>query len=215
VQPTPPGWYLDPYGRPQLWRWFTGRVFTDYVSADPRIPPPTPLPELAPDQDGRVHGGGLSFPVLPEPWRPAPAYLDAEEEVGQQLVVAPSGRGPYVACVFISALPSTFGYAGPEDLPAAGLACADELLRTYYPHEHPTARETFAHTVDGHPAWRTEVALDIDDEHLPFSREDALVVVVDRGDGTAGLLYASLPVVEPVPSVAEVLAQLGGSSETA
>ena len=208
MQPTPPGWYLDPYGRPQLWRWFTGRVFTDHVSADPRVPPPTPIPVLAPDEDDRVHGGGLSFPVLPEPWRPAPPYLDADDEVGQELVVAPSGRGPYVACVFLAALPARFPYAGPDDLATVGPALTDELLRTYYPHEHPTAREELTADVDGRPAWRAEVELAIDDVLLPFEREDALVVVVDRGDGTAGMTYASLPGVPPVPSVADVLDRL-------
>jgi hypothetical protein len=208
VQPTAPGWYLDPFGRPQLWRWFTGRVYTDFVSADPRVPSPTPPPSLDPDEQGRVHGGGLTFPVLPEPWRPAPPYLDASDEVGQELVVAPSGRGPYVACIFLADLPAKFEYAGPTDLERAGSSCADELLVTYYPHEHPTVRETYTDPIDGRPAWRNEVRLDIDDEHLPFAREDALIIVVDRGDGTAGLLYASLPVIDPVPSVAEVLAQL-------
>jgi len=205
VQPTAPGWYLDPYGRPQLWRWFTGRVYTDFVSADPRVPSPTPPLRLEPDADGRVHGGGLSFPALSEPWRAAPPYLDADDEVGQELVVAPSGRGPYVACVFLAALPERFGYDGPDDLAAAGQACADELLLTYYPHEHPTERRTVIEEIDGHPAWRTEVVLEIDDEHLPFDREDALVVLVGLGDGNAGLLYASLPAVEQVPSIAEVL----------
>jgi len=212
VQPTPPGWYLDPYGRPQLWRWFTGRVYTDFVSADPRVPAPTPPSALDPDENGLVHGGGLTFPVLPEPWRPAPPYLDAADEVGQELVVAPSGRGPYVACVFLAALPEKYRYAGPADLEAAGSACAEDLLRTYYPHEHPTAREPFTEPIGGRAAWRTEVGLDIDDELLPFAREEALIVVVDRGDGTAGLLYASLPVVEPVPRAAEVLARLGVDS---
>lgn len=214
MQPTPPGWYLDPYGRPQLWRWFTGRVFTDYVSADPRIPSPTGPPVLTADDDGRMRGGGLSFPVLPAPWRPAPAYLDAADEVGQELVVAPSGRGPYVACVFLAALPDRFDYSGPADLVTAGTACTDELLITYYPHEHPTARNGSAFEVDDHAAWRCEVALAIDDELLPFAREDALVVLVDRGDGTAGLLYASLPVVDPVPSLVEVLADLGTVAPT-
>ena len=208
MQPTAPGWYLDPYGRPQLWRWFTGRVFTDHVSAAPRAPAPTPAPAHEPDQDGRVRGGGLTFPVLPEPWRPAPAYLDAENQVGQELVVAPSGRGPYVACVFLARLPERYGYAGADGLATAGQACAEELLRTYYPHEHPTSRETITDAVGGRPAWRTEVVLDIDDPHLTFTREDALVVLVDRGDGSAGLLYASLPVLEPVPTVADVLGAL-------
>lgn len=208
MQPTPPGWYLDPYGRPQLWRWFTGRVYTEYVSADPRVPSPTPPPALEPDADGRVHGGGLSFPALPEPWRAAPPYLDVDDEVGQELVVAPSGRGPYVACVFLAALPERFGYAGPDDLDAAGQACADELLVTYYPHQHPTDRRSVTQEIDGHAAWRTEVVLEIDDEHLPFAREDALVVLVDLGNGSAGLLYASLPDVEQVPSIAEVLDRL-------
>lgn len=212
MQPTPPGWYLDPFGRPALWRWFTGRVWTDYVSADPKIPRPTPMPALQPDEHGLVHGGGLTFPVLDDPWRAAPPYLDAEDETGQELVVAASGRGPYVACVFLAALPPRFAYAGPGDLEAAGTACADELIRTYYPHERPRSRIVATDEVGGRPAWRTEVSLDIDDEHLAFANEDVLVLLVDvvGPDGpTAGLAYASLPDVEPVPSLSAVLDQLG------
>jgi hypothetical protein len=205
VQPTPPGWYLDPYGRPQLWRWFTGRVWTEWVSADPRVPPPTPQPVLAPDDAGRVHAGGLSVPALGDPWRAAPPYLDLEDEIGQELVVAASGRGPYVACVFLGRLPDRFGYAGPDDLEVAGTALADDLIRLYYPHGHPHERVVVTEPLDGRPSWRTEVALDIEDEHLDFEREDALIALVDRGDGTAGVLYASLPVREPVPAPAEVL----------
>lgn len=212
MQPTPPGWYLDPFGRPALWRWFTGRVWTDFVSADPTIPRPTPLPALQPDQHGLVHGGGLTFPVLGDPWRAAPPYLDADDEVGQELVVAASGRGPYVACVFLAALPPRFHYTGPADLEAAGTACADEIIRTYYPHEHPQSRRVVTEEVGGRPAWRTEVSLSIDDEHLNFANEDVLVQLVDLAGPEghrAGLAYASLPAVEPVPSVSEVLAQLG------
>lgn len=212
MQPTPPGWYLDPFGRPALWRWFTGRVWTDFVSADPSIPRPTPMPALQPDEHGLVHGGGLTFPVLADPWRAAPPYLDVDDEVGQELVVAASGRGPYVACVFLAALPARFGYTGPAGLEAAGTACADELIKTYYPHEHPRSRTVVTYEVDGRPAWRTEVSLDIDDEHLTFANEDALVLLVDLvgPDGPkAGLAYASLPEVEPVPSISDVLVQLG------
>lgn len=212
MQPTPPGWYLDPFGRPALWRWFTGRVWTDFVSADPSIPRPTPPPTLEPDAAGRVHGGGLTFPVLGEPWRPAPAYLDADDEVGQELVVAASGRGPYVACVFLAALPDRFEYAGPADLATAGAACAEELLTVYYPHEHPRSRTVAVEDLDGRPAWRTEVSLEIDDEHLDFTEEDVLVVVVDLegpAGPRAGLAYASLPRVDGVPAAADVLARLG------
>lgn len=170
------------------------------------------MPTLHPDERGRVHGGGLSFPVLAEPWRPAPPYLDAADEVGQELVVAASGRGPYVACVFLAALPARFTYTGQADLEAAGTACADELIGTYYPHEHPRSRSVVTGEIGGRPSWRTEVSLDIDDEHLAFTNENALVVLVDLvgSDGPmAGLAYASLPEVEPVPSTSDVLAQLG------
>jgi len=208
VQPTPPGWYLDPYGRPQLWRWFTGRVWTEWVSADPKVPPPTPQPVLEPDEAGRVHAGGLSVPALGEPWRAAPPYLDVEGELGQELVVAESGRGPYVACLFLGTLPERFGYAGPDDLGRTGTELTDDLIRLYYPHEHPHDRTVIEESVDGHPAWRTELTLDIDDDHLAFEREDALIALVDIGDGTAGVVYASLPVQEPVPSVADTLAMI-------
>lgn len=214
MQPTPPGWYLDPFGRPALWRWFTGRVWTDFVSADPTIPRPTPMPVLEPDEHGRVHGGGLTFPVLPEDlWRPASPYLDADDETGQEMVVAASGRGPYVACVFLAALPERFDYTGPSDLERTGTAFTEELIKAFYPHEHPRSRDVMTDDIDGRPAWRTEVALDIDDQYLSFTNEYVLVALVDVVDGdgqpSAGVAYASLPEVDAVPSVADVLGQLG------
>jgi len=221
MQPTPPGWYLDPFGQPALWRWFDGRHWTRDLSADPKSPPPPPTTTPVSPTDGRYHSGRLSSAAI-DGWAPAPAYLDLDTEVGQQLVVGRSGRGPYVACVFLGALPARFatapdqpnqpdkpaGPAEPDgDLAAAGQSYADHLLGTYYPHESQTGHVESTDALHGRPTWSTRVTMHIDDPSLDFEREDVALVLVDLDD-SIGVLYASLPVNDGVPSVDDVVGDL-------
>jgi hypothetical protein len=209
MQPTPPAWYLDPFGQPALWRWFDGRHWTRDLSADPKSPPPPPTSTPASPTDGRYHSGRLSCAAI-DGWAAAPAYLDLDAEVGQQLVVGRSNRGPYVACVFLGALPAHFE-TGPVraggDLAAAGQRYTDHLLGTYYPHETQSGHAETTDPVDGQPAWSTRVTMHIDDPTLTFETEDVTVVLVEL-DGSAGVLYASLPVTDGVPPVDEVVGDL-------
>lgn len=209
MQPTPPAWYLDPFGRPQTWRWWDGRYWTRELSADPYAAPPVSTATPPDELDGRYHSGPLSCRALPWPWEPAPAYLELDEETGQQRVVGRSGRGPYIACVFLGRLPERFGYDGGHELAAVGKEYAEHLLTTYYPHEtREGASETDHTVVGGRPAWQLVVDMHIDDPTLAFEREQVAVVLVDLEDGPPGVVYASLPEVDGVPSLAEVLDDL-------
>lgn len=214
MQPTPPGWYWDPGNRPGLFRWWNGRAWSSELTPD-RTDPPPHSPELpAPDADGRFRSGGLSFPALPEPWRPCPGYPDIDDVRGQELVVGKTPRGPYLAAVFIGGLPAFVEHDGDldGDLDGAGMAFANAMLRTYYPHEHPHASlAPEPATVDDRRAWRLAVPLDVDDPALPFTTEEALFVLVDVSDERSGVLFASLPGVDGVPSAQEVFGSLSVS----
>lgn len=201
VQPTPPGWYWDPGNRPGLFRWWDGREWTESLSARWDEPPPHVSAYPAPDDDGYFRTAGLAVPALPDPWRACPVYPDIDEGRAQEVVVGKTARGPYVGAVCIGRLPDRFAGDG---LAAAGAAFADEVLDTFYPHEKPHAGlDPHEEQVLGRPAWTLVVPLDIDDPSLEFAEEDALFVVVET-DGGAGVLFASLPRVNGVPSVEEV-----------
>lgn len=209
MQPTPPGWYWDPGNRPGLFRWWDGHAWSVELTPDRTDPPPRSPNLPTPDADGRFYAGGLSFPALPEPWRPSPGYPDIDDVHGQELVVGKTPRGPYLAAVFIGGLPASVEYDG--DLDAAGMAFANTVLQAYYPHEHP--HDSLAPepaSVDDRRAWRLAVPLDVDDPALPFTIEEALIVLVDvGGDGAhPGVLFASLPGVDGVPSTQEIFSSL-------
>ena len=44
MQPTQPGWYWDPQGMPNLFRWWDGERWTDHVSPIRNVGPPTDPP---------------------------------------------------------------------------------------------------------------------------------------------------------------------------
>ena len=74
MQPTHAGWYWDPNGRPGLFRWWDGVIWTRHVTPDRTDPAPEPFQPAEPDADGVLWAGRVGFPAMPEPWRQCPAY---------------------------------------------------------------------------------------------------------------------------------------------
>ncbi|MFZ0141101.1 MAG: DUF2510 domain-containing protein [Aeromicrobium sp.] len=207
MQPTEPGWYWDPQGMPNLFRWWDGEGWTDHVSPIRNVGPPAVASGPAPSEDGRFHAGGLSCAALPEPWTWCPDYPHLDDAIGQQVVVGHTPRGNYIGCVFIGALPDA--YPG-DDLEAMGTAFSSAMLDTFYPAEKPhDPPRPESGLLDGHETWRLAVPLDVTDDHLGFARETAVFVLVDLG-GRPGVLYASLPEVANVamPTADELIADL-------
>jgi hypothetical protein len=207
MQPTPPGWYWDPGNRPGLFRWWDGHAWTDVLSASRTREAPAPLDLPKPGPDGRFSAGGLSLPALPDPWHPCPPYpAQLETAAGQELVVGRTPRGPYLAVAFVGSLVPTLS---TPDLAETTLALAETMLRTYYPHERPSAElEPRVLDIDGRAACQVVVPMEVDDVNLDFTTETAVFVLVDVGAPTPGALVASLPEGEHVPSDEDVLAQL-------
>ena len=143
----------------------------------------------------------LAFPELDDPWRQCPAYPGFADAIGQERGVGRTPRGEYDALIVIGSTPERFAELEP---PAVAEALLEEVLRTFYPNEKPAAPpSTGTVTIDGRDATRLDVQLDVTDPTLDFTREDLLLVVV----GT-GLLYASLPAVEGVPTPEDVVGRL-------
>jgi hypothetical protein len=205
VQPTHAGWYWDPYGRPGLFRWWDGVQWTRHVTPDRNDPAPEPFHPQAPDRDGMLNTELLSFPALSEPWRQCPAYPGFAAAIGQERAVGRTPRGEYDALIVIGSTPERFAGLDPPDI---ARALNDEVLRTFYPHEKPGEPAQVAEIeVDGRPGVRLDVRLEVQDPALDFQREDLLLTVVG-GAERAGLLYASLPAVEGLPSPNDVVSQL-------
>jgi hypothetical protein len=78
---------------------------------------------------------------------------------------------------------------------------AEAILRTYYPHERPRGSlEPRNVDVDGRSGCRVT--------HLDFHAETAVFALVDVGEPTRAVLFASLPDVQHVPSPDDVLRQV-------
>jgi hypothetical protein len=270
-----PGWYPDPGGVPNLYRYWDGRAWTNQLTPQPGGPPPNapgqhssagqpptpdrdgrpglppakrsgrgwlialiavavavvvvvvlavrglsgtlgglpggpggdpsanvcPTPEanssptLQPN-DGRVHSGPLSYPMLPSPWEaPAPPEegVPFGRDVLQQFVETeqtPSLR--WGAAVMVGELVAGDGFFAPKDGAEIVLRC---VTGTFYGDAEVTRNDTRsqAMTVDGHDAWLMESDLSFSIPGLEATNELLTVVIVDLKNGSAGLFASSVP----------------------
>jgi hypothetical protein len=152
----------------------------------------SPLPQPG---DGRVHGGKLSYPLLGAPWSPPePNYQVAfgRGVLMQSVVVEKSQPQNWLAAVLIGQLMAGDGFFTPKDGAAIVVKC---VSGTFYGNSEVTRndKKNQAMKVDGHDAWLVESQLGFDVPGVQAKSELLIVVIVDTGDGTAGLFYASIP----------------------
>jgi len=152
----------------------------------------SPLPQPG---DGRVHGGKLSYPQLGSPWSaPEPNYQVAfgRGVLMQSVVVEESKPQQWLAAVLIGQLMAGDGFFTPKDGAAIVVKC---VSGTFYGDSEVTRddQKNQAMKVDGHDAWLVESQLGFDVPGVQAKSELLIVVIVDTGDGTAGLFYASIP----------------------
>ena len=149
--------------------------------------------------DGRVHGGALSYPRLPAPWG-APEG-DIRVPFGRDVMTQNASvhqdynaaKDDWVASVLVAELIAGDGFFSPQDGAQIVVKC---VTGTFYGEGTEVTREDTenrATTVDGQDAWTLESHLTFDIEGLPTKGELLIVVIVASDDATSSLFYASIP----------------------
>ena len=145
--------------------------------------------------DGRVHSGPLSYPMLPSPWgAPLPnTEVPFGRDVLQQYVE--TERTPTMgwgAAVMVGELVAGDGFFEPKDGAEIVLRC---VTGTFYGNAEVTRNDTLsqAMTVDGHDGWIMESDLSFSIPGLEATNELLTVVIVDLENGSAGLFASSVP----------------------
>lgn len=151
---------------------------------------PAPQPN-----DGRVHGGKLSYPQLPSPWSPPEPEYEVAFGRGVLLQSVETERSlnqPWVAAVMVGDLVAGDGFFTPKEGAAIVVNC---VTGTFYGGSEVTRddRRNEALKVDGHDAWLIESQLSFDVPGIQAKSELLILAVVDTGAGSAGLYYASIP----------------------
>ena len=159
----------------------------------------TPAPSSRPN-DGRVHGGPLSYPLLGSPWG-APGSdtrVPFGSDVQRQDVLVESDYQPtksWVASVLVGELQAGDGFFTPEQGSQIVVKC---ILGKFYDNNPVTSnvKVNEAATIDGHEAWIVESQLGFDIRGLQTKGELLIVAIVANG-ATSGLYYASIPDTTP------------------
>ncbi len=171
-------------------------------SSDQCPPQRSDSPSAAPSSsaDGRVHGGPVSYPMLPSPWR-APTTEGrvpfGVNVVNQDVVVQSNydGQGEghdWVASVLVGELQAGDGFFTPEQGSQIVVRC---ILGVFYGN-NPVNSDVVvnkATTVDNHEAWIVESKLTFDIPGLQTKGERLIVAIVQVSDEQSGLFYASIP----------------------
>ncbi len=177
-------------------------------------PEPERSPSPRPDtNDGRVHGGPVSYPRLGPPWS-APSYDDrvpfgTDARVQQITVEAGYDRNAnWVASILVAELQAGDGFFSPEQGSQVVVKC---ILGAFYGDAPVTSdvKVDERATIDGRDAWIVESQLSFDIPGLETKGELLLVAIVSAG-ATSGLYYASIPDTRPelVPAARRSLEQL-------
>jgi hypothetical protein len=162
---------------------------------------PTQAPEEDPN-DGRVHGGPLSYPTLPAPWgAPLPDIRVpfGSDVLSQAVPVEPNyttdpitgESSSWVASVLVGELQAGDGFFTPEQGSQIVVKC---ILGAFYGNAQVKSdvQKSEAITIDGHEAWIVESQLSFDIPNLKTKGERLIVVIVSAG-ARSGLYYASIP----------------------
>lgn len=171
-------------------------------SADTCPPEQSVSPEPNSDpNDGRVHGGPLSYPTLSSPWgAPLPdTRVPFGSDVLSQSVPVESnydGKGAsWVASVLVGELQAGDGFFTPEQGSQIVVKC---VIGKFYGNAEVASdvKKNEATKVDGKEAWIVESQLSFDIPGLKTKGELLIVVIVSAG-ARSGLYYASIPDTTP------------------
>lgn len=159
-------------------------------AADSTVPPQA--------NDGRVHGGKISYPQLGSPWSEVrgDSRVPFGREVASQTVLQQDdydGKGhSWVSSVLVGELVAGDGFFSPKEGSEIVMKC---VVGTFYGDAEVTRKDTSSKklTVDGHDSWYLESHLTFDIPNLLTKGETAIVVIVDTGADSSSLYYASIP----------------------
>lgn len=165
---------------------------------------PVNTQSLAPVQhtnDGRVHGGMLSFPVLADPWSPpqGDTRVPFGRDVNEQYVTVEanydSGHS-WVASLLVAELAAGDGFFSPQEGSEIVVKC---LIGAFYDNAVVTREDKVskATTVGGKDAWLVETHLTFDIPKLKTKGETAIVLIVATSTEASSLFYASIPDTSP------------------
>jgi hypothetical protein len=163
--------------------------------------------------DGRVHGGPVSYPQLGPPW--ADPHGDPRVPYGrdvqlQDVVVEPNYQpgAMWVASILVGELQAGDGFFTPEQGSQIVVKC---ILGAFYGNNPVTSnvKVNKAMTIDGHEGWIVESQLSFAITGLK-TRGELLIVAIVSAKDSSGLYYASIPdtVPELIPPARQALAHL-------
>ena len=149
-------------------------------------PPGNPV---APNEirNGRVLGGGLSFPV-PDGYRPSEQnklafeWLHGVSGVERTTESHPRQKSGWVSMLVAGSLEKADGYTSPEQAALSLTGCMASSPRMYRSHVSDRQLSSEALEVDGQDAWVVRHEVRIEDEIVRTEGDHIVVVVVDLGD---------------------------------
>lgn len=149
--------------------------------------------------DGRVHGGQMSYPVLGAPWSAPQANDDrlpfATDVWTQQVMVQQNydGKGDsWVASVLIGELIAGDGFFSPEDGSKIVTKC---IVGAFYGDNTVQRHDKVnkAMSVDGKAGWLVESHLTFNIAGLKTKGELMIVLIVATSQESSSIYYASIP----------------------
>jgi hypothetical protein len=172
----------------------------------------TPEPYDHPN-DGRVHGGPVSYPQLGPPWSDPigdPRVPFGRDVLRQDVTVEPNYQpgSNWIASIIVGELQAGDGFFTPEQGSQIVVKC---ILGAFYGNNPVTSdvKVNKAITIDGHDAWLVESQLSFSITGLKTKGELLIVAIVSAKD-SSGLYYASIPDTAPelLPPARKALANL-------
>lgn len=163
----------------------------------------SPLPQ---PNDGRVHGGQLSYPTLGSPWGSPQSdnRVPFGNDVNEQLVTVQErydGTNSWVASILVGQLVAGDGFFSPQEGSEIVVKC---IVGTFYGPGTAVTRDdkkNEALKVDGKDAWVVESHLTFDIAGLKTMGELLIVVIVATSEASSSLYYASIP--DTVPDLVQ------------
>jgi hypothetical protein len=168
--------------------------------ACPKVDSSAPQSQRPDPNDGRVHGGPISYPKLGSPWSDPQTDFRVPfgSDVQSQLVDVEPNYQPgsnWVASILVGELQAGDGFFTPEQGSQIVVKC---ILGEFYGDNEVQSNVTVnkGTRIDGNEAWLVESKLTFDIEGLETKGELLIVAIVATGS-TAGLYYASIPDTRP------------------